>query len=150
MRQEGKLKVIKKRAEVFLNRINPGNIPDEGFREDLKDFFQEILSHEDKLVLEDDEHLIRLSAAFEQSANSIFITDTQGKIEYANPRFYKVTGYKEEEVIGRNPRILKYEKSLVNYKDLWETISSGRTWTGEFLNRSKSGACFGKLEPLPR
>jgi PAS domain S-box-containing protein len=145
MRQEEKLKVIRERAEIFLKRMKTGSIPDEGFRKDLKDFFQEILSHEDKLELEDDEHLIRLSAAFEQSANSIFITDTQGNIEYANPRFYKVTGYTEEEVLGRNPRILKYEKSLVNYKDLWETISSGKTWTGEILNRSKSGALFWEI-----
>jgi PAS domain S-box-containing protein len=89
--------------------------------------------------------LLRLSAAFEQSANSIFITDTDGNIQYANPRFYEVTGYTAEEAIGQNPRILKYEKSIINYKELWETISGGNTWTGEFLNKAKSGKLFWEI-----
>ncbi len=151
LRQEGKRKILRQKSEVFLKKLNSGNIPDEGFREDIKDFFQEILFLEDKLELEYEEHLIRLSAAFEQSANIIFITDTHGNIEYANPRFYKVTGFSEKEVLGQNPRILKYEKSLVNYKELWETITSGKTWTGEFLNHSKPGALFweiGNITPI--
>ncbi len=151
MRQEGKRKIIRERAEVFLKKINPGTIPDKGFREDLRAFLKENLSLEDKLELEYEERLTTLWAAFEQSANSIFITDIQGNIEYANPRFYKVTGLTEKEVLGQNPRILRFEKSLVNYKELWKTITSGKTWTGEFLNRSKSGELFweiGTITPI--
>ncbi len=95
-----------------------------------------------------DEHLLRLSAAFEQSANSIMITDVNGIIEYVNPRFYQVTGYSQDEIIGQTPRVIKYENSVIDYAELWKTISSGKTWTGEFLNRSKSGELFWELATI--
>ncbi len=95
-----------------------------------------------------DEHLLRLSAAFEQSSNSIMITDTQGVIEYVNPRFCKVTGYTPEEIIGQTPAVIKYEKSRINYKELWDTITTGKIWTGELLNRTKEGELFWELATI--
>jgi PAS domain S-box-containing protein len=92
--------------------------------------------------------ILRLSTAVEQSANSIVITDLNGNIEYANPRFYQVTGYTPEEVIGNNPRIVKYENSAVDYKELWDTISSGNTWRGEFINKTKSGESFWEIATI--
>ncbi len=51
--------------------------------------------------------LRKLSQAVEQSANTVVITDVQGKIEYVNPKFVETTGYAAEEVLGHNPRLLK-------------------------------------------
>ncbi|MFW5663761.1 MAG: PAS domain S-box protein [bacterium] len=95
-----------------------------------------------------EEHLLRLSAAFEQSANSIVVTDTNGNIEYANPRFFKTTGFTPDEVIGQNPSIVKYDKSQIDYKELWKTITSGQTWKGEFLNKTKKGKLYWEIATI--
>ena len=61
-------------------------------------------------------------------------------IEYVNPKFVQVTGYSIEEAIGKNPRILKSgEKPAEEYKQLWDTITSGSEWQGEFHNKKKNG-----------
>ena len=87
--------------------------------------------------------LKKLSEAVEQSPVIVVITDKNGTIEYVNPRFSKVTGYTAKEAIGQNPRILKAgDKPESFYKDLWDTILSGRTWRGEFLNRKKNDEEF--------
>ena len=84
-----------------------------------------------------------ISRATEQSPASVVITDTQGAIEYVNPKFTETTGYSMEEVHGRNPRILKSgETNEETYRDLWATITAGREWRGEFHNRKKSGDVF--------
>lgn len=95
-----------------------------------------------------EEHLLRLSAAFDQSANSIVVTDTSGNIEYANPRFFQTTGFSPDEVIGQNPRIVKYEKSEIDYKEMWTTIASGKTWKGEFLNKTKKGKLYWEIATI--
>ncbi|MEE9584257.1 MAG: EAL domain-containing protein [Candidatus Brocadiales bacterium] len=87
--------------------------------------------------------LRKLSLVVEQSNNMVMITDVNGNIEYVNPRFTQVTGYTSEEVIGRNPRILKSGKvSQKEYKRLWETITAGKEWRGEFCNKKKSGELY--------
>lgn len=94
-----------------------------------------------KKAIED--NLRKLSKAVEQSPVSIVITDVQGNIEYVNPKFSSITGYSYQEVIGKNPRILKAgDKNPEEYKVLWETISSGKEWRGEFLNKKKNGELF--------
>ncbi len=81
-----------------------------------------------------------LSAAVDQSANSIVITDIHGNIQFVNPKFTQLTGYKSEEVLGKNPRILNSGLLPKDYyKNLWDTILNGETWRGEFQNKSKSG-----------
>jgi len=81
--------------------------------------------------------------AVEQSPVSINIINCDGNIEYVNPYFTQVTGYTKEEVIGRNPNILKSGKQdAAFYKDLWDTILSGKIWTGEFHNKKKNGELF--------
>lgn len=90
-----------------------------------------------------DEDIRKLSHAVEQSASSIIITDTDGNIEYVNRKFCQITGYRREEVIGRNPRILKTGRmSLQEYEELWDTITSGKEWRGEFLNERKNGEFY--------
>ena len=90
-----------------------------------------------------DEQLRKLSRAVEQSPVSVVITDPQGTIEYVNPKFTEVTGYSAREAIEKNPRILKSgEKSPEEYRELWETITSGREWRGVFHNKKKSGELY--------
>jgi PAS domain S-box-containing protein len=93
--------------------------------------------------------LRKLSRAVEQSPASIVITDTAGLIEYVNPKFTQVTGYTPDEAIGKNPRILKSgEMPSDAYKEMWQTIQSGRTWSGEFHNRKKNGELYWELASI--
>ncbi|MFN3531260.1 MAG: PAS domain S-box protein [Candidatus Brocadia sp.] len=90
-----------------------------------------------------EEELRKLFNAVEQSSCSVVITDKEGNIEYVNPKFSRVTGYAPEEVIGENPRILKSgEKPPEEYKCLWDTITSGGEWEGEFHNKKKNGELY--------
>lgn len=84
-----------------------------------------------------------LSLALDQSANIVIITDINGKIEYVNKAFTKITGYTYEDVINKNPRILKSGRmSAAFYRKLWNTISAGKQWEGEFMNRKKNGDLY--------
>lgn len=90
-----------------------------------------------------EEEFRKLSRAVEQSQTSVMITDPRGAIEYVNPRFCEVTGYSCEEVRGQNPRILRpVGGSSGVYQELWDTITAGRTWRGEFHNQKKNGELF--------
>ncbi len=90
-----------------------------------------------------EEKLRQLSRAVEQSPASIVITNPAGDIEYANPKFVEVTGYTLAEALGKNPRILKSgEKGPEAYRELWETISAGKEWRGEFHNKKKNGELY--------
>ncbi len=91
--------------------------------------------------LERENRLLRgFSVAVEQSPACIVITDRQGKMEYVNPRFLELTGYSAAEALGQNPSILKSGFTpAAEYEALWATITSGRTWRGEFCNRKKNG-----------
>lgn len=92
---------------------------------------------------EADERLKVLSHAVEQNPASIIITDIHGTIEYINPKFTRLTGYSLDEVIGTNPRILKSGNTTPEeYKHIWEVITSGREWHGEFQNRKKNGEFY--------
>lgn len=90
-----------------------------------------------------EDQLHKLSQAIEQNPASIVITDVSGNIEYVNPKFTQLTGYTFEEVRGRNPRILKSgETSPEEYKNLWQTITSGKEWRGELHNKKKNGDMY--------
>ena len=90
-----------------------------------------------------EEELRKLSHAVEQSPVSIIVTDRNGTIEYVNPKFTQITGYRADEAIGKTPRILKSGKIPDSeYKRLWETITSGREWHGELINRKMNGELF--------
>ena len=90
-----------------------------------------------------EDELRKLSHAIEQSPSTVMITDVKGNIEYVNPKFTQLTGYTPEEVLGKNPRILKYECIPSEaYRPLWETITSGGEWKGEFCNKKKNGELY--------
>ncbi|MFQ6610019.1 MAG: PAS domain S-box protein, partial [Fidelibacterota bacterium] len=93
--------------------------------------------------IQSEKELNRLSTAVKQSPASIVITDTAGNIEFVNQKFSEVTGYTYEESMGQNPGILKSgEQSQKFYKELWNTISSGKNWRGEFHNKKKNGELY--------
>lgn len=90
-----------------------------------------------------EEEIKKLSTGIEQSPVLVLITDIKGNIEYVNQKFSEVTGYNKEEVIGKNPRILKSgNKEKGEYEELWNTIVAGNEWRGEFLNRKKNGELY--------
>ncbi len=90
-----------------------------------------------------EEKIYKLTCAVEQSPVTVVITDIKGNIEYVNPKFTQLTGYTLEEVIGQNPRILKTDKTSPEvFKELWETITSGKEWRGEMCNKKKNGNLF--------
>lgn len=85
----------------------------------------------------------QLSAVIEQTAESVIITDVNGTITYVNSVFEQVSGYSQDEVIGRNPHILRSGKQdSAFYQQLWETIRSGQEWRGRLTNRKKDGTPF--------
>ena len=85
----------------------------------------------------------RLSQAVEQSPVSVVITDRDGVIEYANPRFCESTGYTREELIGATPaRIKSGLTPTQTYDEMWQTIAAGRRWQGELHNRNKAGDLY--------
>jgi diguanylate cyclase (GGDEF)-like protein/PAS domain S-box-containing protein len=111
----------------------------------VQDFFQQQqqLAAEIQERRQAERKLQLFSRAIEQSANIVIITDRNGIIKYVNPKFVETTGYSLAEVIGANPRLLKSGKTTPEqYQQLWQTITSGGEWRGEFRNRRKDGALY--------
>ncbi|MFI5143091.1 MAG: PAS domain S-box protein, partial [Thermoanaerobaculales bacterium] len=85
----------------------------------------------------------RLVAAIEQAAEAVLITDSGGGVLYVNPAFERITGYRPDEVIGLNPRLLKSGKQAPSfYAEMWTTITHGSVWTGRLSNRRKDGSLY--------
>ncbi len=90
-----------------------------------------------------EERLHLQAAALGAAANAIVITDFRGAIVWVNDAFTTMTGYSKEEVLGKNPRLLKSgEQPDGYYASLWSTISSGKVWRGEIVNRRKDGTNY--------
>ncbi|MBM7555714.1 PAS domain S-box-containing protein [Halanaerobacter jeridensis] len=87
--------------------------------------------------------LQKLRDAVEKSPYMVLITNTKGTIEYANTALLRKTGYNSQELIGSSPHILKSDKtSEAKYKKLWNTITAGEKWEGEFCNQKKNGKLY--------
>ncbi|MHB8204749.1 MAG: PAS domain S-box protein [Desulfomonilaceae bacterium] len=81
-----------------------------------------------------------LFAAIEQAADAIIITDAKGIIQYVNPAQEILSGHSRNELLGQTPGIFKSDKHDDNfYRNLWETIESGKVWSGKFINKKKDG-----------
>jgi PAS domain S-box len=77
--------------------------------------------------------------ALEQSPLSIVMTNYNGTISYVNPAFCSITGYQPSEVMGQNPSILKSGQTPAEvYQSMWQTLTSGNIWVGEFTNKKKN------------
>ncbi len=99
-----------------------------------------------------EEQLLKLSQAVDQCTESIFITNTQGRIEYANEGFLRTSGYPLREVLGRNPSFLASGRTpRRDFEALWQALGRGESWRGEFYNRRKDGTAyvdFGIITPV--
>lgn len=85
----------------------------------------------------------RLVAAIEQIYEAVIITNTDSIIEYVNPAFEKMTGYSLDEVKGYSTKILNSGKHTPEfYRNLWQTIKQGETWSGNIINRKKNGKLY--------
>ncbi len=89
---------------------------------------------------DDLEKITLLNQGLIQSSHGVIITNLKGEIEYTNPAFTKLTGYTEDEAMGKNPRMLKSGEHLeAFYSKLYDTILKGKTWYGELMNKHKDG-----------
>ena len=85
----------------------------------------------------------RLMSAIEQARETIIITDADAVIKYVNPAFERITGYSRAEAVGENPNIVKSGRHDAGfYKEMWDTLARGDTWTGEIINKKKDGTLY--------
>jgi two-component system, cell cycle sensor histidine kinase and response regulator CckA len=90
-----------------------------------------------------EESLRKLSRAVEYSADTVMVTDQNGRIEYVNPAFETLSGYTREELCGKNSRILKSgEQDPEDYEKMWQTILAGQVYRGILVNRKKDGELY--------
>ena len=93
--------------------------------------------------------LVLLNTALESAANGIMLVNTDGTILWSNPAFNQMTGYSKNEIVGKNPNILKSGKhDREFYYDLWKTILEGRVWRGEMINRRKDGSLYNEEQTI--
>jgi|GEM_PF-767432 len=85
----------------------------------------------------------KLAIAVQQTDDLVILTDISGEIEYVNPAFERVTGYSLEEVLGKNPRLLKSDKMGDDfYAQMWDTLNKAEVWRGRIINRRKNGSKY--------
>jgi PAS domain S-box-containing protein len=76
-------------------------------------------------------------------ASIVSKTDTEGVITYVNNNFCRITGYAREEMIGQTHRMFKSSDNDPSlYKEMWDTIVSGKVWRGRMTNVNKNGELF--------
>ena len=126
--------LTRKDGKKVLVEMNSKLLPNNTFQSFVRDITERTKTQD---------QLRTLTLAINQSPNSIVITNKKGEIEYINPVIEKLSGYTKEELIGQNPRIFASGRtSKREYKELWDTITSGKVWHGEFQNKKKSGELF--------
>ena len=131
-------KAMKIGAQDYLSKSNLS----EEFLEKALLFSLERIQNKIELLKKDYE-IDHLSRAVEQSTNIIVMTDLSGIIYYVNKNFCSVTGYKKNEIVGKNISILKSgQHDPTFFEIIWKTISSGKTWQGEIINKTKKGDLF--------
>ena len=85
----------------------------------------------------------RFKRAVEEMGRAVYITDTDGTIEYVNPAFEEITGYSAEDALGRTPRMLNSgEMSESYYEELWATVTDGDIWEAEIVDQRQSDESY--------
>lgn len=94
-------------------------------------------------LVESERALRHMAHAIQNAAESVMITDIGGNIIYVNPAFTSLAGYSRQEVMGRNPRLLKTDRHPPEFfRSMWQAITAGKIWRGEVINRRKDGRLF--------
>ncbi len=144
-----RIKLLSNVMKQYVNdkhqRIH-GRLEDEDEISEAANVFDEMANHIDNkdAVQQVTENRLRtLLVAIEQSPTSIVITDLNGNLQYVNPQFTRVTGYSADEAIGANPRILQSGlTSKETYSEMWKTVTAGKVWNGELINKRKNGEIY--------
>lgn len=129
-------RIIKKNGDIvrishFSNTVLGNKKQKIGIRSSNRFVYEEIYIESKKNIL---------SKIVEQSPAAIVITNTDGSIEYVNSAFTEKAGYTYNEVKNKNPSVLKSDKTDKKvFTELWKTITKGKVWVGEFINKKKSG-----------
>ncbi len=123
-----------------------GGSSEKGFiNKDVKSILNEIKNDLSFALdkIENIKNLQIITNAIEKSKEWFMITDSEGRIIYANQTVSRISGYKKEEIIGNTPRIFKSEYQTKNfYKKLWKSIKAGKDFEAVFVNRTKDGKLF--------
>ena len=112
------------------------------FTEDIQALLLEMVGDIDYALesYQKEAKLNQLLQAVEQTPTSIVITNLENKIIYVNEAFIKISGYTLEEILGKNPGILKSHKTLPSvYEDMWSQLIQRKSWKGELINKRKDG-----------
>lgn len=85
----------------------------------------------------------RLSAAVEQMAEAVMITDLSGKIVYANRAAEQMSGYAERELLGHTPHLVRSDEGTQETcQEMWATVRTGQMWRGQLINRKREGTLY--------
>ena len=83
-----------------------------------------------------------LVGAIDEASDAVVITDSAGTIQYVNPAYTRMTGYRAEEVIGHNPRLREWGMGSAVHRQVWETGRTGNVWRGEVAAWRKDGSPY--------
>jgi sigma-B regulation protein RsbU (phosphoserine phosphatase) len=134
---------LRKDGSIFPMYLSIGEIWLEGRR------FYVGVTHDLIKLRRAEEQLLTLSAAMEQSSAAVMISNKEGRIEYVNRCFTRLTGLEAGELIGRSPCLLRSDITTRDqYRRLWETIHNGSEWRGEIQNRKKNGELYWALQTI--
>ena len=112
-------------------------------REDSLGALDEALRIKQQLLEQTEKQLALIGAVFNHVGEAVFITDPNGNILSVNPAFTRIMGYREEEVLGKNPRVFKSDRhNREFYAKMWDSLIRRQRWSGEVWNRRKSGEAF--------
>lgn len=102
---------------------------------------EEQRARQERLRLEEQNRL--LSSSIQAVANGVVITDPEGTILWTNAAFTWMTGWEAEDVVGKKTNLLKSgAHPPAFFREMWETITAGRVWSGDLINRRKDGSLF--------
>ena len=133
---DGRQCVVHQRAEVVVDE-NRRPLRVQGTLQDITD------QHRTS------ERLRQAAKVFDSSREGILITDPDGRILAANQALTEITGYTEDEILGKNPRIFQSGRhGEAFYEKLWQSVTETGAWRGEIWNRRKNGDIFPEWQTI--
>jgi diguanylate cyclase (GGDEF)-like protein/PAS domain S-box-containing protein len=101
------------------------------------------------LKKQDQERLSQAAAVFDCTREGVVVTDSHGSIVHVNRAFMEITGYKEEEVLGINPKKFKSGRHGPEfYQTMFQALHASGQWSGEIWNRRKNGEIFPQWQSI--